>query len=111
MTDPLNTLSSAITTPDDDVAIPAPSKPISYSQLIAELQVGETASKVRRQPDKVPLEFALGDLSQRKEAMRNSISSMIRTIKQRTGGEYTHEVTELLTSRGLYIVSLVTRTA
>jgi hypothetical protein len=49
-------------------------------------------------------------LNEAKSAMRNNFSPAIRRAKERTGGEYRMEISEMIMpSGGVYVVGIITR--
>lgn len=106
------TLKAAVMTVDDDVGEPTRRRASSFSSAVADLAVGQTASRaIRLDP-----ETSLAELAERgsewREAMRNNIAPAVRRAREQTGGEYEVEVSDALTpSRRFYIVAFVTRTA
>lgn len=105
-------IATAMQTVEDDVPEPTRKRSSSFTAVIADLDVGETASRARRiDPSHTLADFA-GNAAEWREDLRNSCAKSMRHAKARTGGEYSVAVAECLTpSREMFLVALVTRTA
>lgn len=105
-------LEAAVNTVDDGVPEPSRRRSSSFASVIADLEIGETASKAQRVEDDTTLaEFAEKSAAWR-EALRNTCATSMRQAKARTGGEYSIEIADVMTqARSLFIVALITRTS
>lgn len=85
-------------------------KSSSFSAQVSDLEVGESAIK------NIQIDLRLMDtanvegMAERREQMRNNVASPIRAAKERTGGTYSTELTDVFLPSGrLFIVAVVTR--
>jgi hypothetical protein len=105
-------LRAAIATPEADVPVPSRENIGSLTSQIANLPVGECVSKARRVPGNLTLSTYADSAIEANEKLRSSVGSCVRSAKERSGGEYTIEIGDLLTTqRSLYLVAVITRTA
>lgn len=101
----------AMSAPDKDIPVPTKGqRSSSFAASVFDLEVGQSASKVER----VESMFAIATLShilrERKERMRNGVASTVAAAKAKTGGVYSIEVSELITTAGnIYVVVIISR--
>lgn len=105
-------LTQAFASPDDDVTPTGNRKAHSLVSQIEALDVGDSASRALQvSPDITFDEYATEGPSMR-EALRNSVSASMRKARERTGNSYEVEVSDMMmTSRKLFMVAIISRTA
>lgn len=97
-----------------DKALPVPPLQVGrsggFTGQIADLEVGEACSKIGQpRPEMTLAEFAETSASL-KANFRNNIMPSVRGAKVQTGGDYSVEVTTVVTTPGvLYFVAIVSR--
>lgn len=107
-----NSIAAALATPEPDVAKPQRRGSSSFLSAVTDLQVGETASRAIGMDDTLSLAMLREKASEARLQMRNSHSATIARAVTATGGEYSQEVTDVMTSgRKWYVLGLITRTA
>lgn len=102
-------LSAAMMAPEDQVE-PRRARSSSFAASVADLMVGETASRaVQLRPD-IPLAEIASSIASLREELRNNVAPAVRRARESVGGTYTVEVEEVWTGRGnLFLVGFVTR--
>jgi len=97
---------------DKDVPLPERRSTYSFTSAIEMLAVGECAARAENVDKYNALAVIQDTLPARKESLRNNIAPSVKAAKGRTGGEYTVEVTDMLTpARNWMIIGIVTRVA
>lgn len=87
-----------------------PRRQSSFMAVLADLEVGESASRVVRWADLNRDEAADGGLRDAKERLRGTCNASATAVAARDGKKFSVEVGELITHGGiLYVVALVTR--
>lgn len=106
-------LNGALVSPDQDVPMPNKnSKTSSFSAQVQDLEVNQSACRVHRaNPDMTLAEFT-ENLRDIKEMMRNNVASTMKLARQKTGGTYSSEVSEVVMPSGsIFVLLIITRTA
>lgn len=86
--------------------------PYSFTQQVAELEIGEACSKLMQVEAGVTLADVTENLTEWKTSLRNNMASAVTGAKKRTGGQYAVEVTQVITIAGtFYLLAIITRTA
>lgn len=90
----------------------APRKSSSFNAVVADLEVGECASRVLA----IPANLTMGQLAEQlpgiKATLQNNSTGAIRLAKQATGGTYTATVSDTITAGGkVYAILIIERTA
>lgn len=84
----------------------------SFQAQITELDVGESASKVRALDPTSTLNVLILGLPAMRQQLRNAIAPSVARAKSATGGTYAIEVGDMIMPAGnIYIVAVVTRTS
>lgn len=111
MTKAQSTLKAAIAQPDDQVAIPSTTRnTVNLMAQVTALDIGQCCSRVERVPVNMTIKDFMDQSSELKNALRNNMAPSVRGAKNKTGGDYSIEVTNCITTPGqLYIVGIVTR--
>lgn len=102
-------LDAALSTPDDDVAVPIRTQPGSFLSRFKALQPGDLLSHVER----ADIWMRLGELedkgSEVREKLRAKMASATRAATAVTGYSYSTEITTVITNGGkLYFLAIVT---
>lgn len=85
-------------------------KQSSFSAVVADLLVGESTIRTSPISGTAKVSTINEAISGWKEQLRNSIQPTIARAKKATGGEYSVEITELITGSGrLFVLGIVTR--
>jgi len=87
-------------------------KSSSFSAVVADLEVGECASRVQA----IPANLTMGQLAEQlpgiKATLQNNSTGAIRLAKQATGGSYSATVSDTITAGGkVYAILIIERTA
>lgn len=105
-----NKITAAMRTVEDDVSEPSRKRSSSMASVIADLEIGETASRAQRVDPTTTLTDYAEQYAELRESLRNNVAPSVRQAKARTGGEYSIEIVDTLTqNRALFIIALVTR--
>ncbi len=113
MTRPLhNVLTAALATPEEGVQRPDRANPTSAITQMAALRIGDSWTRT----EQIPADIAVGKFTENsakmRDELRNSVHSSLRFAKQKTGGTYTTETGDFISSaRNIYLVCVVTRVA
>jgi hypothetical protein len=103
-------LAAALEAPESDIAQPGRGRSSSFTAQVADLALGETASKLLPVEPSAALCDIQKDLPAIRERLRNNVASSVRHAKARTGGNYSVEVCDLHTPTGQWFtIALVTR--
>jgi hypothetical protein len=103
-------LSAAIETPETGLDEPQRRKSSSFAAQVLDLEVGETAPRISRIDPGATIAVIAESLPDLRNSMRNGVSSAVRRAMERTGGEYSVEVTDFTTPAGAwFVLALVTR--
>lgn len=104
-------LKSVISQPDDEVAIPSTTRnTVNLMAQVSALDIGQCCSRVERVPVDMTLKEFMDQSTEMKNTLRNNMAPSVRGAKKKTGGDYSIEVTNCVTTPGqLYIVGIVTR--
>lgn len=87
-------------------------KESSFSSVVADLAVGESASRVHHLNQSMTIGEFERDLSEMKSMIANNARPSVKTAQARTGGQYRVETGETITAAGrIYLLVIVTRTA
>jgi len=88
----------------------APRRQSSFMAVLADLGVGESASRAVRWADLYSDEAAYEGLRAAKERLRGNCNASATAVAARDGKKFSTEVGELITHSGiLYVVAIVTR--
>jgi hypothetical protein len=102
-------INAALSVPEPDVREPMRRKLYSFVGSLAELKIGETASKISPIDPTMSLADVQANLTNFRATLRNNVTSSVRQASARSGGEYSVEVTDFVTPSGQwYVIALVT---
>lgn len=105
-------IKTAMKTPDPVVPEPTQRRSNSFATQVAELEIGESVSRVSPIPDTLSLHELQQVMSTMRQTLRNNTTPSVRQAMARTGGEYRIEVADTRTaSDRFFLVAIVTRTA
>lgn len=104
-------LKAVISQPDDEVSIPSTTRnTVNLMAQVSALDIGQCCSRVERVSVDMTLKEFMDQSTEMKNALRNNMAPSVRGAKKKTGGDYSIEVTNCVTTPGqLYIVGIVTR--
>lgn len=103
-------LAASLATPEEGVGKPGRTRPASAITQIAALKPGEHWARVATPPAGMPLKDFAAESGEMREALRNLVNSSLRHAKAKTGGTYSVETGDFISSnRTLYLVCVVTR--
>lgn len=104
-------LKPVIAQPDDEVAIPPTTRnTVNLMAQVTALDIGQCCSRVERVPVDMSIKDFMDQCTEMKNSLRNNMAPSVRGAKNKTGGDYSIEVTTTVTTPGqLYIVGIVTR--
>ena len=103
-------VAAALASPESDVSQPGRGRSGSFTAQVADLALGDTASKLLAIPGDTALCDIQKDLPALRERLRNNVASSVKHAKARTSGAYTVEVCDLHTPSGQwFVIALVTR--
>lgn len=104
-------IAAAIQEPETGVAEPKRGKESSFSAQVADLQVGDTASRAVQIDGEHTLATFAESASLWRDQLRNTIAPAVKRAKARNAdAEYTNEIgTMIMPGMSLYIVAVVTR--
>lgn len=106
----MTTLTAAVSTPDDSVAVPNRKSAASMTSLIANLEIGQCCSRVQPLPSNMTLAEYAAQGSDMREGLRAAVGASVRAAKVQTNAEYQVEVTDVITTqRSIYVLAIVTR--
>lgn len=104
-------LEAAVLTPESDVPQPPRGRAGSFTSQVADLGLGEVASKLLMIPPETALCDVQKELPALRERLRNNVASSVRHARTRTGSTFSVEVCDLHTPSGQwFVIALVTRT-
>lgn len=104
-------LNAASISPNGGVAESTSRRSWSFTAQVASLDPGGAACRLHRVAADMTIDELAQTLTQLRAQCRNNASPSVRKAAARTGGEYTTEVCEFVSPRGLlYIATIVTRT-
>lgn len=87
-------------------------KTSSFNAVVADLEVGECASKVIPLPDTLTVAQMAEQLSTLKQQAQNNVKDAMRRARADTGGTYSLSTSDTITPGGeVYIVLIIRRTA
>lgn len=106
-------IGKALKNPESGVtpAMPGRRNPVSLTSQIAALEVGEFCSRADKAPDDMTIAQMATQSTMFKMNMRNAVAASMRGARSQTGGEYSIEVSTMVTTPGqVYFVAIITRT-
>lgn len=111
MTDKATQLTVAMSTIDSGIEPPSRRRSSSFAAAVADLDVGESASRAVQIDGDQTLTQISGQLTAMKSDLRNNTAPAVRRARERiAGSDYTIEIGEMLTFTGkLFLVAIVTR--
>lgn len=84
----------------------------SFAAVVADLEVGQSASRVHHLNSEMTLAEMQRDMREMKAMIANNAKPSVNIARQRTGGEYRVETGETITTAGrVFLVVIVTRVA
>lgn len=87
-------------------------QPLSFAAAVANLEPGEEFAKLQRINASATFESIQATLPAMRDTLRNNIAPAVARAKAETGGQYSVEVTDFMTtSRNWFLIAVVTRTA
>lgn len=90
----------------------ASKKQSSFAAVVADLGIGESASRTHHLNQDMTLAELQRDLSEMKSMIDNNVRPAVVSAKKLTGGEYRIETTTSITTAGrVYLLAIVTRTS
>lgn len=105
-------IAAGLATPEDDVNVPARRKSTSFNAQVAELSIGETASRANRIDESLTVAQVRAAIAEMKTGLRNNLKKVAQRAAESTGGEFSVEVTDVTTSASnWYLLGLITRIA
>lgn len=107
-----NLLNAALMAPEDDVAEPSSKRPWSFASQVSKLEVGGVACRLLKLEGEKTLNEIGESLTELRRQCRNNATPSVKRAAAQTGGEYSIEVCDFVTPRGMfYVATIVTRTA
>lgn len=106
-------IKTSMSKPEDGITptVSRSRREVSLSAQIAALEVGECASRADKVDPTITAGEFLTQSTPLKMAMRNAVAASMRSARAQTGGEYSIEVSTLVTTPGqIYFVAIITRT-
>lgn len=103
-------IAEALAVPEDDIDQPTRRRPHSFNAQVADLRVGETASKAQPLAGHLSLDEIRASLPVLRTSLRNNVTKVVQRAREATCGEYRLEVTDVTThDRNWFLLALVTR--
>lgn len=85
-------------------------KESSFAAVVADLEVGQSASRVHHLSSEMTLAEMQRDMREMKAMIANNAKPSVNIARQRTGGEYRIETGETITTGGrVFLLVIVTR--
>ncbi len=85
-------------------------RPNSFNAQVADLQTGESVSKIRAIDPTTPVQRLPEELPSVRQQVRNACAPAVTRAKEQTGADYTVEVGDVVMPAGnFYVVAVVTR--
>jgi poly-gamma-glutamate capsule biosynthesis protein CapA/YwtB (metallophosphatase superfamily) len=101
---------AAAATVEDDVNTPTRKRSSSFTSVIADLAIGETAAKALRVDEDHSFANYVENGAEIRDQVRNNLAGPVREAKKQTGGDYTIEIIDSYTRSGaLFVIALITR--
>lgn len=111
-------LAAALLAPEQDVKVESRKRSSSFAAQVRDLNVGETASRVKPMPRSISLDKLMPQMPAYHTTMRNNCVSAVNSAKATVesdsldGADYKTEVCDFLSPAGtLFVLALVTRVA
>ena len=97
---------------DSAMPVPRRRREASFSAAVADLDVGEQVAKLTRIDASLSLDEVQAQMVEMQKTIRNNTVPAVARAKERTGGQYTIEVTDFMTNaKNWFLIAVVTRTA
>ena len=107
---PASELSAAMSTAEQEVAVPSRRQSGSMKSQVEGLEPGECCSKVALVEPGMSLDGYAAEAPAMRERMRNGLTSTVAKAKELTGGTYSIEVGNMVLGNRIYLVAVVSRT-